>query len=78
MAIVMETPLKRIREGLKVSREKLVRRTQTVSLGTVRNAEYGRRVTVASSEEILSAINSLLVEAGQEPVTLKDLGLSLY
>jgi AcrR family transcriptional regulator len=47
-------------------------------MGTVRNAESGKRVTYDTATQILEAINSLLEEKGQAKVTLEDLGLTLY
>jgi hypothetical protein len=78
MQAVEVTPLMRIRGDLGVSREKLIRRTQTVSAGTVRNAEFGRRITYANATQILSALNAILSESGKSPVTLDDLNLALY
>jgi DNA-binding transcriptional regulator YiaG len=73
-----DTGLKRIREELGVSQEGLARRTRSVSTGTVRNAENGRRVTYDTATQILEAINELLSEAGKPAVTLEQLDLSLY
>lgn len=47
-------------------------------MGTVRNAESGKRVTYDAATQILEAINSMLEEAGRSRVTLDDLGLNLY
>lgn len=71
--------LQLIRKDLKISREKLARQTKDLSIGTIRNAEYGRhRVTIDKAQQILSAVNSLLV-ARQKPVmTMDDLKLRLY
>jgi DNA-binding transcriptional regulator YiaG len=78
MRTMADTSLRQIREGIGATREDIVRRTRTVSLGTVRNAETGRRVTHDTAMQILEAINALRVEAGQPPVVLDDLGLTLY
>jgi DNA-binding transcriptional regulator YiaG len=78
MKVMTEIALKGIRQGLGVSQEGLARRTRTVSTGTVKNAENGRRVTHDTATQILEAINGLLAESGREPVTLDDLGLILY
>jgi transcriptional regulator with XRE-family HTH domain len=71
-------PLRVIRESINVTREDIVKRTQSVSLGTIRNAEKGKRITHDRARQILNALNELLKEAGREPVTLDDLGLRLY
>jgi hypothetical protein len=47
-------------------------------MGTIRNAESGKRVTYDTATQILEAINGLLEEAEKEKVTLDDLGLTLY
>lgn len=71
-------PLRRVREDIHVTREDIVRRTRNVSIGTIRNAELGRRITHDKAEQILDAMNELLKEAGREPIALDDLGLKLY
>jgi DNA-binding transcriptional regulator YiaG len=78
MQIMADTKLKQIRLSLGVSQEGVARRTRSVSTGTVKNAENGRRVTFDTATQILEAINSILAEAGRSPVTLDDLGLTLY
>jgi len=79
MAMVMSTNLKSIREKeLSISREKLARRTQNVSIGTIRNAEYGNRITNTKAMEILNAVNAIRSEFQLPLVTLNDLGLILY
>ena len=78
MKVMADTPLKRIRLELGVSQEGLARRTRSVSTGTVKNAENGKRVTYDTATQILEAINNLLTEAGKPTVTLDDLGLTLY
>ncbi len=78
MKVMADTPLKRIRLELGVSQEGLARRTRSVSTGTVKNAENGKRVTYDTATQILEAINSLLTEAGKPAVTLDDIGLTLY
>ena len=70
--------LRAIRESLGVSQEGLTRRTRSLTTRTVANAERGKRVTYDSATQILEAINELLVEAGEPPVTLEQLGLNLY
>lgn len=78
MAVIMDSPLLLLRKQLKVSRERLARRTKSVSSGTIRNAEEGKRVIVTNANQIHQAINELLHEAGMQKVTMKDLGLTLY
>ena len=78
MKVMADTPLKQIRQDLGVSQEGLARRTRSVSTGTVKNAENGKRVTYEKATQILEAINVLLTEAGKPKVTLDDLGLTLY
>lgn len=78
MKVMADTPLKRIRSELGVSQEGLARRTRSVSTGTVKNAENGKRVTYDTATQILEAINSLLTETRKPTVTLDDLGLTLY
>lgn len=74
-----DTPLRQIREQRAgATREDLVRRTRSVSTGTIRNAEKGKRVTHDTATQILEALNSILVEKGEQPVKLEDLGLNLY
>ncbi|HEX3640616.1 MAG TPA: hypothetical protein VHV10_04945 [Ktedonobacteraceae bacterium] len=76
MAVVMNSQLLLLRKQLKVSREKLARRTESVSSGTIRNAEEGKRIVVSNANQIHQAINELLQEAGMQKVD--TLGLSLY
>jgi DNA-binding transcriptional regulator YiaG len=78
MKVMADTPLKQIRQDLGVSQEGLARRTRSVSTGTVKNAENGKRVTYETATQILEAINILLTETGKPTVTLDDLGLTLY
>jgi DNA-binding transcriptional regulator YiaG len=78
MSVMATTSLKQIRRDLKISQEGLARRTRTVSTGTVKNAENGKRVTNDTATQILEAINGLLQETGRNPVTLEDLELKLY
>ena len=78
MLVMADTPLKRIRLELGVSQEGVARRTRSVTTGTVKNAENGKRITYTNANQILEAINILLADNGREPVTLDDLGLNLY
>lgn len=71
--------LRAIRMELGVSRERLARRAQNLSTGTIRNVEYGRcRITIGKAHDLLSAINCLLAEAQQPLITLDDLNIKLY
>lgn len=74
----IETKLKQIRVRLGVSQEGVARRTKSVSTGTVKNAENGRKVNYGNALQILEAVNAILVEQGEAAVTLEDLGLTLY
>jgi DNA-binding transcriptional regulator YiaG len=78
MKLMTDTGLRQIRTGLGISQEGIARRTRSVSTGTVKNAESGKRVTFDTATQILEAINKLLEEAGREKITLDDLGLTLY
>lgn len=78
MQVMAETKLKRIRLELGASQEGVARRTRSVSTGTVKNAENGKRVTYETATQILEAINIMLEEARRPQVTLDDLGLTLY
>ena len=73
-----ETPLKQLRIDLGISQEGVARRTKSVSTGTVKNAETGKRVTYDTANQILEAVNALLTEASKPTITLNDLGLTLY
>ena len=73
------TGLKRIRESLGVSQEAVAKRMPNVKLRTYIRAEVGKTsVRYTTAQEILNAINNLLQEAGRQPVTLDDLGLTIY
>lgn len=78
--MITESRLRAIRDGLGISREKLAYRTGgNVCVTTIRNLERGRnRVTVSKAQQILSAINTLLIEAQKPVVTLDDLEIRLY
>ena len=78
MQVMADTRLKQIRLELGASQEGVARRTRSVSTGTVKNAENGRRVTFETATQILEAINGMLEGAGRARVTLDDLGLTLY
>jgi predicted transcriptional regulator len=72
------TQLRQIRNSLDVTQEAVARRTRSIGLRTYIRAEGGGRVTHDTATQILEAINELLAEAGKPPVTLDELGLSLY
>lgn len=76
--MVAEMSLRSIRERADITREDIVKRARSISVGTVRNAEKGGRVRYDSATQILEALNSLLAEKQQSPVTLADLGLQLF
>lgn len=78
MQVMTETKLKQVRLELGISQEGLARRTRSVSTGTIKNAENGRRVTYDTATQILEAVNALRAEAGKPPTTLDQLGLNLY
>jgi DNA-binding transcriptional regulator YiaG len=78
MKAMADIGLKQIRLSLGVSQEGVARRTRSVSTGTVKNAENGRRVTFDTATQILEAINGILAEAGRPSVKLDELGLTLY
>jgi transcriptional regulator with XRE-family HTH domain len=72
------TKLRQIRDSLGVTQEAVSRRTRGIGLRTYIRAESGNRVTYDTANQILEAINSLLAEANRPPVSLDDLGLTLY
>jgi transcriptional regulator with XRE-family HTH domain len=78
MKVMADAPMRAIRESINVTREDIVRRSRSLSIGTVRNAEKGRSVKYDTALQILEAVNGLLQDAGREPVTLEDLGLKLF
>lgn len=76
MSIVSTSCLLQLRERLDITREDIVRRSN-VTVGTVRNAEKGLKITRRSALQILGAVNSYLRDGKQAEVTLSDLGLVL-
>jgi transcriptional regulator with XRE-family HTH domain len=78
MLIMADTALKRIRQQLNVTQENVLRRTKTVSLSTLKNAESGKRVNRANAEQIRDAINSFLREDNQPERTIEELGIVVY
>jgi DNA-binding transcriptional regulator YiaG len=77
MQAVIDSRFRQIRESLFVSREDITRRTKSVSVGTLRNAERGRPVRRTTAHQLLGAINALLREAEKEPLSLEELGLNV-
>jgi transcriptional regulator with XRE-family HTH domain len=76
MQVADITALREIRTGLGISREDIVRRSD-VTVGTVRNAEIGSRVTRRKALQILNAINFYRREAQQAEISLDDLQLNV-
>ena len=76
MQVISTSPLLQLRERLDITREDIVRRAN-VTVGTVRNAEKGLKVTRRSAVQILNAVNSYLRDTKQSEVTLDDLGFTL-
>ena len=76
MSVISVSRLVQLREQLDITREDIVRRSD-VTVGTVRNAEKGLRVTRRSALQILNAVNSYLRDSNQPEVTLDDLGFVL-
>ena len=68
--------LRQIRLEIDVTREDLVR-VSDVSLGTVRNAEKGKKINARSASQILKAVNHWIAQKALDrpPITLADLGL---
>ncbi len=76
MQAISTSRLVQLRERLDITREDIVRRSD-VTVGTVRNAEKGLKVTRRSALQILSAVNSYLRDTQQQEVMLDDLGFTL-
>jgi hypothetical protein len=75
MQIVAESRFRQLRESLYASREDVIRRTKSVSIGTLRNAEMGKPVRNQTARQLHEAINALLSEAGKPTVAMDDLRL---
>lgn len=75
-----ESRLRSIRTDLKISRERLAYLAGgNLCIGTIRNAELNRcRITVNKAQQILAAINALLVEAQKPMLSMDDLEMRLY
>lgn len=71
-----DSKLRQIRFEIDVTREDLVR-VSDVSLGTVRNAEKGKKINARSASQILKAINHWIKQKAPDrpPITLADLDL---
>ena len=78
MQIMTAEPLKQIRKRLGLTQEGLARRTRSVTLGTIKNAEKGRPVKVDTANQILEVLNAVLVEQGMPGITLSDIDLILF
>jgi predicted transcriptional regulator len=73
------TKLRRMRMSLGVTQEALVKRMRTLRVRSYIRAERGdRKVTHDTAVQILDAINEVRNEQGLPPVTIDDLGLSIY
>jgi hypothetical protein len=71
-----DSKIRQIRFEIDVTREDLVR-VSDVSLGTVRNAEKGKKINARSASQILKAINHWIAQKAldRSPLTLADLDL---
>ena len=76
MSVISASRLVQLRERLDITREDIVRRSD-VTVGTVRNAEKGLKITRRSALQILSAVNSYLRDRSQPEIKLDDLGFVL-
>ena len=76
MPVINSSRLVQLREQLDITREDIVRRSD-VTVGTVRNAEKGLKITRRSALQILSAVNSYLRDRNQPEIKLDDLGFVL-
>ena len=76
MSVISASRLVQLREQLDITREDIVRRSN-VTVGTVRNAEKGLKITRRSALQILSAVNSYLHDTQHPEITLNDLGFIL-
>ena len=76
MQVTSASAFLRLRERLDITREDSVRRAQ-VTVGTVRNAEKGSKITRRSTLQILHDVNSHVPESNLPEVTLNDLSFVL-
>jgi hypothetical protein len=77
MQSVSESKFQALRESIPATREQVMRRTSSLSMGTIRNVECSGAVRKSTATQLLRAINSLLKDAGMDVVTMADLGLTL-
>lgn len=68
MQVTSASALLRLHERLDITREGIMRRSQ-VTVGTVRNAEQGSKITRQPALQILHAVNSYLRESNLPEVT---------
>ncbi len=76
MQVISTSRLLQLREQLDIAREDIVRRSN-VTIGTVRNAEKGLKITRRSALQILNAVNSYLRDRDRPEVSLDDLDFVL-
>jgi len=76
MQVTSASAFLRLRERLDITREDSVRRAQ-VTVGPVRNAEKGSKITRRSALQILHAMHSHVRESNLPEVTLDDLSFVL-
>jgi transcriptional regulator with XRE-family HTH domain len=76
MQVTSASAFLRLRERLDITREDSVRRAQ-VTVGTVRNAEKGSKITRRSALQILHDVHSHVPESNLPEVTLDDLSFVL-
>jgi transcriptional regulator with XRE-family HTH domain len=76
MQVISTSRLLQLREQLDITREDIVRRSN-VTVGTIRNAEKGLKITRRSALQILNAVNSYLRDRDRAEVSLDDLDLML-
>jgi DNA-binding transcriptional regulator YiaG len=76
MQVTSASAFLRLREQLDITRDEIVRRAH-VTVGTVRNAEKGSKITRRSALQILHAVNSHVRESNLPGVTLDDLSFVL-
>lgn len=61
-----------------ISTEQMIWRLEGITSRRYRSIESGGTITFTLANQILSTFNSLLIDAGKQPVTLDELGLTLY
>jgi transcriptional regulator with XRE-family HTH domain len=75
MKVMADVQLKTIRESIGLPLEELARRAG-VSSRTVRNAEYGQKISFNSAVQILQGLNSALADIGKPALTMSDVGIN--